>query len=171
MLSNLTFLTHLLVLFLNLNYTVSKVLAKGQVTSVWFLARVGILSFPARMAKNMFVPQSRFQLDASRIEAYSITLNIHTHSISTHSLLQCPWLHPSYYNCYNFANGTLEQNLKCIRSNTLKHDTGPCEVMLKIKFEHLSVGMDDARNTKAWWKDVVKNDIRKTGIVNWRQVA
>jgi hypothetical protein len=43
--------------------------------------------------------------------------------------------------------------------------------MLKIKFEHLSVGMDDARNTKVRWKDVVKNDIRKMGIVNWRQVA
>ena len=44
-------------------------------------------------------------------------------------------------------------------------------MMLKIKFAHLSVGMDDARNTKARWKDVVKNDIRKMGIVNWRQVA
>jgi hypothetical protein len=43
--------------------------------------------------------------------------------------------------------------------------------MLKIKFEHLSVGMDDARNTTARWIDVVKNDIRKMGIVNWRQVA
>jgi hypothetical protein len=38
-------------------------------------------------------------------------------------------------------------------------------VILKIKFEHLSVGMDDAR------KDDVTNDIRKMRIVNWRQVA
>jgi len=43
--------------------------------------------------------------------------------------------------------------------------------MLRIKFEHLSVGMVDARNTKATWKDVVKNDIRKKGIVKWRQIA
>jgi len=40
----------------------------------------------------------------------------------------------------------------------------------KIKFEHLSVRMDDARNTKARWKDTM-NDIRKMGTVNWRQVA
>jgi hypothetical protein len=51
-------------------------LSKGQVISVRFLPRVGILSFSARMAKSLFgllVPWSRFQLDASRIQAYSIT--------------------------------------------------------------------------------------------------
>jgi len=37
--------------------------------------------------------------------------------------------------------------------------------MLKIKFEHLSVGIDDAMNTTAKWKDVVKNDVRKKRTV------